>query len=232
MKWAYDDIKAWIKNEAPCAVAGGDITPIRDEFPLSYEQDLTGIDYAISMAFPIPVHSLDGIVTAPTLLYKHAYGQVNYLMDRAALGVALRLQESGCKAIPIPASQIIDFEDWKGHASHRQIAVHLGQGWHGKSNLLITPDKGAQVRLVSVLTDMEIDDPGPWADHKGQCGCGSCKKCLAACPVNAIKEEPLEFDLGPCTERIRQFEKIQGIGQRICGICVRVCNGPAGIRNE
>jgi epoxyqueuosine reductase QueG len=213
-------------------MAAGNIREIRDQFPLSKEQDLSGTDYAISMVFPIPIHSLDGIVNAPTLLYKHAYGQVNYLMDRVALGVALRLQESGHKAIPIPASQIIDWEVWKGHASHRQIAVHLGQGWHGRNNLLVTPERGSQVRLVSVLTDMEVEDPGPWGHRPEECGCGKCRKCIAACPAGAIKERPLDYDLTPCAERIRQFEKIRGIGQRICGICVRVCNGPAGIRDE
>ncbi|MFO8057834.1 MAG: 4Fe-4S binding protein, partial [bacterium] len=75
-------------------------------------------------------------------------------------------------------------------------------------------------------------DPGPWADRKGESGCGRCKKCLAVCPVDAIKEDPADFDSDACKERIKQFEKIRGIGQRICGICVRACGGPAGIRDE
>lgn len=232
MNRTYPQIKEWIESQAPVAVAAGDIRDIRETFPLSGEQDLAGFDYAVSMAFSIPVHSLDGIVSAPTLLYKHAYAQVNYLMDRVALGVALQLQESGYQAVAIPASQIIDWEVWKGHAHHGHIAAHLGQGWHGRNHLLITPDRGAQVRLVSVLTDMEMDDPGPWADRKGESGCGRCKKCLAVCPVDAIKEDPADFDSDACKERIKQFEKIRGIGQRICGICVRACSGPAGIRDE
>jgi epoxyqueuosine reductase QueG len=227
-KWDWQSLREWIKNQAPVLIAGGDIREIKDEFELNKEADLSGMDYAISLALPLPRECLAGISDAPTLLYKHAYSQVNYLMDRTALGLALRLQEEGFRALAVPASQIIDWARLLGHVNHRQVAAHLGQGWFGRNNLLVTPDRGAQVRLVTVLTDAEITDPGPWADRAGESGCAECERCAPACPAGAIHTGPEDFDRPACSEKVREFEKIRGIGQRICGLCVKACSGPPG----
>lgn len=219
-------LKKWIKDQAPVTVAGGDIRKIKNDFELNKEQDLSGINYALSLAFPLPGEALSGIHNAPTLLYKHAYSQINYLLDRLALGVSLRLQDAGHRAIPVPASQIIDWEKLTAHLSHRQVAVHLGQGWYGRNNLLVTPSHGARVRLATVLTDAQINDPETWANRKGESGCGECKRCATVCPVSAIHEGPEDFDLPACSKIIREFEKMRGIGHRICGICIRACTTP------
>ena len=211
-------------------VAAGDVRELKGDFELAKEQDLSGIDYAISIAIPLPRESLAGLKDGPTLLYKHTYAQANYLLDKAALELALTLQGWGFRAIPIPASQLIDWERLRAHLSHRQVAVHLGQGWYGRNNLLVTPGRGAQVRLVTVLTDAELDEPGPWAAQNRESGCGECRRCVSACPVGAIHTGPRDFDLSACAAKTREFEKIRGIGQRICGLCVRACPGPEGPR--
>lgn len=216
----------WIGSQAPAQVAAGEVRGIKADFELNKEQDLTGIDYAVSLAYPLPREALQGIQTGPTLLYKHLYQQVNYFMDRMALLIAWRLQSAGFRAIPIPASQLIDWEKLRAHVNHRQVAVRLGQGWYGRNNLLVTPSRGAQVRLVTVLTDAELNLPGPWAEKKGLSGCGECRRCVAVCPVSAIHEKSQDFELPACAARTREFEKIRGIGQRICGVCVKACRGP------
>jgi len=230
--WDWANIKEWIQAQAPASVAAGDVSSIKKDFELAKEMDLSGIDHAVSMAFPLPRQSLAGIKERPTLLYKHVYSQLNYLMDRTALGVALLLQEMGARAVAIPASQLIEWEELLAHVDHRQVAVHLGQGWYGRNNILVTPARGAQVRLVTVLTDMEIDDPGPWAGHNREMGCGKCVRCVTACPVGAIHTSPEDFDKTACAARNKEHDKFRGIGQRICGVCVRACHGPAGIRDE
>jgi len=218
-------IKQWILNQAPVRVAAGDITEIKKDFELAKQADLTGLDYAISMAFPLPRQALSGITDGPTLIYKHAYSQVNYLMDRTALSLALMLQEQGARSLAIPASQIIDWENLLAHLNHRQVAVHLGQGWYGRNNLLVTPDRGAQVRLVTVLTEAAIEEPGPWRSKRGESGCGECRACVAVCPAGAVRGGPEDFDRPACAQKTRQFEKMRGIGQRICGVCVKACPG-------
>lgn len=227
-RWDWNGLKAWILDQAPVQVAAGDITSIKNDFELNQEMDLSGIDHGISLAFPLPGQSLLGIEDRPTLLYKHTYQQVNYLMDRVALMIALRLQEAEWRAVAIPASQIIDWERLRAHINHRQVAVHLGQGWYGRNNILVTPEWGSRVRLVTVLTDAAFDEPGPWASEKERSGCGHCRDCVAVCPAGAIHEGPEDFDLAACAARTRENEKMRGIGQRICGVCVRACPGPKG----
>jgi epoxyqueuosine reductase QueG len=224
----WTSLKKWIQEQAPVQIAAGDIKQIRKEFELSKMQDLAGMDYAVSMAFPLPRECLAGISDAPTLIYKHAYSQANYLMDRTALGLALRLQEEGFGALAVPASQITDWERLLGHVNHRQVAARLGQGWFGRNNLLVTPERGARVRLVTVLTDARIEDPGPWADRAEESGCDECERCAPVCPAGAIHNGPEDFDRPACSEKVREFEKIRGIGQRICGVCVKACSGPPG----
>jgi epoxyqueuosine reductase len=220
-----DELNRWLRDQGPLLVAAGDIRELRDGFELARMQDLAGLDSAVSLALPLPAEVLAGITDGPTLLYKHAYQQVNYLLDKTALGLALRLQDAGARALPIPASQIITWDPLRAHVDHRRVAVHLGQGWYGRNNLLVTPGRGAQVRLVTVLTSAPLVEPGPWADHHGESGCGDCRRCAAKCPVNAIHDGPADFNRPACADRTREFEKIRGIGQRICGVCVRACGG-------
>ena len=204
-------------------MAVGDIRAIRDDFDLAREQDLSGLDRAVSLAFPLPPDSLGGITTGPTLLYKHAYTQLNYLMDRVALEATQMLLADGYRALPIAASQLTDWERLRGHVDHRRVAVHLGLGWYGRNNLLVTPARGAQVRLVTILTNAPFESPGEWAGRGS--GCGECRACTAVCPVGAIHDGPETFDRPVCAARTREFEKVRGIGQRICGVCVKACGG-------
>ncbi|HUT53291.1 MAG TPA: hypothetical protein VM658_07870 [bacterium] len=222
----WQSLKQWIVDQAPVQIAAGEVREIRGEFELAKEMDLAGIDYAISLACPLPRAALTGIADGPTLLYKHVYTQVNYLLDRTAMGIALRLMEAGHRAVPVAASQLIDWRMLKAHVSHRHVAVHLGQGWFGRNNLLVTSWRGAQVRLVTVLTDAAIIEPGPWAGRRGESGCGECRRCVAVCPAGAIHEDHRGFELNKCAEKTREFEKLRGIGQRICGVCVKACIGP------
>jgi len=223
---AWVELREWLASQGPFAIAAGDVREIKADFDLTRQQDLAGIDFAVSLACPLPREALAGIKTGPTLLYKHLYQQVNYLLDRTTLLLSLRLQSLGARAIPIPASQLVDWERLRADVNHRQVAVHLGQGWYGRNNLLVTPEHGAQVRLATLLTDAELVAPGPWADRRGESGCSKCRACVAVCPVKAIHEGPRDFDLAACSEKTREFEKIRGIGQRICGVCVRACPGP------
>lgn len=204
--------------------AAGKISAIKNEFPVSKEMDLAGIDHAAVLAFPLASAVLDGIVNRPTLLYKHLYRQANNLLDRAELLSSIWIQEQGEKAIPIPASQIYDWEKNLGHLSHRQVAVELGLGWYGRNNLLVTPSHGAQVRLATILTSMELEIPGPLKTK--QIECGACQACVSVCPVSAIHTGPGDFDRKACFAKVKEFERLRGISVGICGICVRACKGP------
>jgi epoxyqueuosine reductase QueG len=46
---------------------------------------------------------------------------------------------------------------------------------------------------------------------------------MAVCPAEAIKEEAAAFDYLACYQKLKEFSKQKGIGQQICGLCVKAC---------
>jgi len=196
-----------------------DITDIRKTFLLS-EPTREKFNRAISIAVRLSEAVLEEIVDHPTALYFHHYRQVNAFLDQLALKITAVVQSSGYNAMPIPASQIIDWQKQKGHLSHKHIAVLAGLGWIGKNNLLVTPEFGSRVRLVTVLTDMPLK-----ADKPVNGSCGKCKRCIPSCPAKAIKEKQSDFDHTACSEQLRLFRKQGYTAQFICGICVKACPG-------
>ena len=182
------------------------------------ERKKFGLPFAIVLAVRLSNSCLERVLDRPTKPYLHHYKQVNYLLDRAALLLANYIQEKGKDALPIPASQVIDWTEMKGDISHKKMAHLAGIGWIGRNSLIVSPRFGARIRLVTVLTDLELPVGRPI-----DAGCGDCRACIKACPAGAIKERAEDFDLSACKAQLDIFRK--EIGQHICGICVKACRG-------
>jgi ferredoxin len=180
------------------------------------EQD--GLSFAISMGVRLSAQVLSGIGDCPTLLYQWHYRQANMLLDRVAFRMAGMIQEMGGRALPVAASQIVDWEAQTGHLSHRHIGAMAGHGWLGRNNLLVHPRFGAAVRYVTVLTDLPLT-----VDRPVEADCGTCRACVSACPVGAIGETAQEHNFQRCFAQLQEYRK--KVGQYICGICVRACQG-------
>ena len=182
--------------------------------------DRVGARYrrAIVMAMPLSPAYLEGVVNSPTPLYFHAYRQLNYRLDDAAYAVCEALIDEGHRSLAIAASQIISNDPPKGHISHRHLGMAAGLGWIGRSGLLVTPQYGSRVRLVTVLTDAPLP-----ADKLMEFSCGKCAACVKVCPAKAIHGKPEAFDLAACYAKLTEFTRIQYVGQHICGVCVKAC---------
>jgi epoxyqueuosine reductase len=167
---------------------------------------------------PLSPSVLRTVKDRPTLIYKHHYKTVNWVLDQTAYHLARHIEEGGNRALAIPASQTVDWQVHKGHVSHKVLAVATGLGHIGRSGLVVHPDFGAQVRYASVFTDLEFAP-----DARAESQCGDCLKCARVCPAHAISDAGV--DLTRCLEKLKEFSKIRGIGQYICGVCVRVCDG-------
>jgi epoxyqueuosine reductase QueG len=113
---------------------------------------------------------------------------------------------------------VIDWQKQLGSLSHREIARLAGHGWYGRSNLLVNPRFGSRVRYTTVLTDMPLP-----AGKPVEGSCGECRLCVSLCPAGAIKADG--FDREACHAKLKEFCKIQGIGQMICGVCIKACPG-------
>jgi epoxyqueuosine reductase QueG len=173
---------------------------------------------AIVFGYRLSESVLQTIKNRPTLIYKHHYKTVNWILDQTAYHLAHFIEGKGAKAIAIPASQTVDWQTQKGHISHKALAEAAGLGFIGRSGLLVHTQYGARVRYCSILTDLSFEP-----DPKVEQNCGECLKCIKACPGQAISEDGV--DLSRCLEQLKEFSKIRGIGQYICGVCVKVCDG-------
>ena len=196
-----------------------DIKDIKNEFLIS-PKVLAKMDRAVCLGLRISQAALEEIEKVPTRMYFHHYRMVNTFLDQVALRVGNYIQKKGFLSLPIPASQIIDWEKLSAHASHRKLGVLAGLGWIGRNNLLVNKELGSQFRLVTILTDMPLV-----ADEPTKEDCGSCRLCVKICPAQAIKDNPEHFEHQKCFEKLKEFQKQRQVDSYVCGICVNVCKG-------
>ncbi|MFI5156669.1 MAG: tRNA epoxyqueuosine(34) reductase QueG, partial [Chitinophagales bacterium] len=67
----------------------------------------------------------------------------------------------------------------------RTWAVRSGLGWVGKNGNLINKKNGSFFFIATLIVDLELSYDDPFAKDY----CGSCRKCIDACPTDAILED-------------------------------------------
>ncbi|MCC6426529.1 MAG: tRNA epoxyqueuosine(34) reductase QueG [Phycisphaerales bacterium] len=134
-----------------------------------------------------------------------------------------------------PAEQFRAFVD-TAPVMEREHAARAGLGWIAKHTLVIHPRLGSWLLLGGFITTLRIDAPAaqiPAEDH-----CGTCTRCIDACPTSAIT--PYSVDATRCISylTIEQRSGIDpdlepGIGDWLfgCDICQEVCphNSPRAL---
>lgn len=218
----YLELKEFSVNYGFDFFGVADVRLLKSDFVLSSEIK-EEFNWAISLGKKLLPAVLEDIVDHPTPLYFHHYRQINFFLDRGALALADFIQTFGAKAraLPIPASQVIDWENQRAHLSHKKIGALAGLGWLGRNNLLINPEVGAQFRLVTLLINFPLKVDSPLNRD-----CENCYACLSVCPARAIKKKQKDFDHWACFEKLKEFRQKGYVGQYICGICVKACSGP------
>ena len=108
----------------------------------------------------------------------------------------------------------------------RYWAWKAGLGWIGKNTNLIIPGKGSFFFLGEIVTTLELDYDHPQANR-----CGSCRRCLDACPTGAL-DRPGHLDAGKCLSYLTiehkgdiPTEQAARLGNRLygCDTCQEVC---------
>ncbi len=79
-----------------------------------------------------------------------------------------------------------------GPLLEKAIAQRAGIGWIGKHTNVITREVGSWVFLSEIILDIELEADAPFTDL-----CGTCTKCIDACPTDAITA-PFQLDASRC----------------------------------
>lgn len=105
-------------------------------------------------------------------------------------------------------------------------AAKSGLGWVGKHTNLIRKESGSFFFIAEIICDLELETDGPVSDH-----CGTCTRCIDACPTDAIVE-PYKVDGSKCISYFT-IELRDEIPQEVkgkfenwmfgCDICQDVC---------
>jgi epoxyqueuosine reductase len=137
-----------------------------------------------------------------------------------------RLQQLGSYLKELGAQLARSFAD-AGPVPERELAQRAGLGWIGKNTMLIRPESGSYFFIGSIFTDLALRFDAPFELDR----CGSCTRCLEACPTQALVE-PRVLDATRCISYLTIEHKgpiPESLAARFdgyafgCDICNEVC---------
>ncbi len=184
----------------------------------------------VSYAQSVITLAVDYATAAPAFEHEHRFGRV----ARYAWGldyhdvVTPRLQALACKIEEIVGREI--------HARcfvdavpllERAVAARAGLGFFGKNTNLLQPRSGSWFFLSEILLDLDL----PADNREVKVSCGSCSRCLDACPTDAFPT-PYVLDSRKCISYLtienkgaipRELRAAVGDWVFGCDVCQDVC---------
>lgn len=152
---------------------------------------------------------------------KYAYGEDYHLVIKDKLKLLVEAMKEEIGAIQgrvfVDSAPVMD-KAW---------AKKSGLGWLGKNTNLIHPKEGSFFFIAEIISDLSFTQDPPMRDY-----CGTCTKCLDACPTNALAT-PYQIDASRCISYLTIELKDQLIPEQFnqsmdnwmfgCDVCQDVC---------
>jgi epoxyqueuosine reductase len=158
--------------------------------------------------------------TAPKIS-RYAYGEDYHFVIRDKLKALLDFVRTEFGAVEgrcfVDSAPILE----------RAWAERAGIGWNGRHTLTIHPRRGSFFFLATIVCDLELAYDDPIRDH-----CGTCRRCIEACPTEAISPAGYFLDATKCisylTIELRdeipsEFQDQMQGWMFGCDICQEVC---------
>ena len=180
----------------------------------------------IVLGVPMGLHDSDPDFSVASYAYYADYHEAIPPMAEALIAKIRELtKEDLTYRICIDSSPVLE----------RSLAVRAGLGWIGKSSMFIAPGYGSALFLCEILISLEFEPDDPYTRD----GCGSCRRCLDACPNHCIDPETRTIRADHCAayltiEHKGDFSEEQSALIRNhlfgCDECLRAC--PHNSRNS
>lgn len=165
-------------------------------------------------------------------LSRYAWGEDYHTVIGARLD-ALTAWMHAESPTPIETRPYVD----TGPVQERVYAQYAGLGWIGKNTCLINPESGSWLFLSVVITTLPLQ-----SDPQGLEQCGSCTRCIDACPTAALVQ-PGVLDANRCISYLTIEHKSAipeplraGMGAHVygCDVCQEVCpyNQPSAATSD
>lgn len=176
------------------------------------------------------VHILDSVCDdLPYSRYEYTsqFFLLNGQLNSTATKICHLLEEEGYRAYPIPAAYPRINKLPAGVLSHRHAAVAAGLGEFALNNMLTTEKYGSRVRLVSIVTEADLEADPPYErslceENRRSCGLA----CVESCPTGSLTPDGT-IDKIKCLHYQEQIMPWSAAELR-CGMCVGSC--PIGKR--
>lgn len=190
---------------------------------LDEDSILLGAKSVICLAARYTRENEDADPPLSKLIARYARGlDYHGFVSRKTRKLAAFLRRLGTPDAPVEARPMCD----TAPVLERAWAARAGLGFVGKNGLLIIPGQGSFVMLGEVVTTLELEADSPMGER-----CGTCTRCLDACPTRAFPA-PFVLDARKCisywtietTEPVPD-EMRASIGEHLfgCDDCQTVC---------
>jgi epoxyqueuosine reductase len=182
---------------------------------------LPGVKAIVMVAGPVPVPDHPPIERGRGRIAGFARGDDYHLVAKAGLKRVRRALERAAPGVRCRIT--VD----SAPLPERDYARLSGLGWFGRNTLLLDRDLGSRFFLAAMLTTAPLPADEPFeSDH-----CGSCTRCLVACPTDAFPA-PGQLDSRRCISYLTiehagpiEPELAERMGDHLfgCDICQEVC---------